>query len=237
MKDIPLVFIAGAVCNHRLFAAQIKYFGDQHHVIIPDLTQDESIEAMAKRVLKIAPERFALIGLSMGGIVAFEIMRTAANRVERLALLDTNSYPDGIEQQKTRAEQIALVKSNGVGSLLALLNTRLMPHYLAQHNPEVERLEGIVREMTLEVGPSTFIKHWTALINRTDSNPTLAQINCPTLVLCGADDVMCTPARHREMAEKIAGSQLRIVENCGHLSSLEAPNSVNEALQQWISSE
>lgn len=237
MNDIPLVFVPGAVCNHRLFAAQTKYFGDQHDVIIPDLTQDASIKKMAQTVLLNAPERFALVGLSMGGIVALEIMRAASDRVERLALLDTNSYPDGIEQQHIRRTQIELVKSNGVESLLSLLNTSLMPRYIAPNNTSADNLEELVRQMTLEVGPEGFVRHWRALINRPDSNATLEQISCPTLVLCGRDDAMCSVSLHREMAAKIKGSELEIVENCGHLSTMEAPNRVNAALLQWISRE
>lgn len=188
MKHTPLVFLPGAVCDHRLFEMQTRFFSDNRDVVIADFSGHDSINSMAQSVLKLVPEHFALVGLSMGGIVAFEVLRQAAERVERLALLDTNPYPDGVEQKLLRNEQIELVASGGVDGLLSVLNQQLMPRYIAPGNPDSDKLKALIKKMTLDLGPDVFVRHWTALAKRVDSTSTLAKIKCPTLVLCGSDD-------------------------------------------------
>ena len=170
----------------------------------------------------------------MGGIVAMEIMRQAPHRVERVALLDTNPGAEHPKYKPTRLHLMEQVRVGGLPVLLSLVEESFFPNYLAATHLHDRSLKDRVLEMTQNAGADTFLRQSKALLERPDSWPTLEQIRCPTLVMCGEKDVMCTPAAHREMAEKIAGAQLEIIKDCGHLSTLEKPDEVNRALDAWL---
>jgi pimeloyl-ACP methyl ester carboxylesterase len=227
----PLVLLPGLLLDERLWRPQIEGLARHAAPWVADLTRDDTIAGMARRVLGEAPAgRFALCGLSMGGYVAMEVMRQAPGRVERLALLDTQAIPETPEATERRLAQVRLVK----GGKLALVVDRLLP--LELYGPQFEdaRLREVRKAMALSVGADAFLRQIAAIMSRPDSRPTLAAIACPTLVLCGEHDLLTPPARHEEIAAAVRGSTFVKVPACGHLSTLEKPLEVNRALSAWL---
>lgn len=225
-----VILLPGLLCDADLWEAQRRTLEGTHDVRIADLTLDDSIEAMARRTLEIAPPRFSLAGLSMGGYVALEIMRQAPERVKRLALLDTSARPDTAEQARRRRGLISLAK---MGKFKGV-TPRLLPMLLHPDRLSEEKLTRIVMDMAERVGQAAFLRQQTAILGRTDSRPHLAAIACPTLVLCGRQDALTPVELAEEMAAGISDARLEIVEDCGHLSTLERPEQTNRALRSWL---
>jgi pimeloyl-ACP methyl ester carboxylesterase len=190
----------------------------------------ETMAAIAHSILTSAPERFALIGLSMGGYVSFEIMRQAPERVVKLALLDTSARPDTPEQMENRRAQISLAGKAPMGELADAMFPRLV-HPTRRGD---EQLRGIFRLMAAETGAAGFIRQQTAIMGRPDSRPTLGAIHCPTLVLVGDSDELTPPALAKEIASGIPGARLVTVPECGHASALERPQHVTDALLELL---
>ena len=220
-----ILLLPGMMCDARQWAAQVKSFTAP--VFHADTSQHDSMAALAKATLSAAPERFAIAGLSMGGILAFEIWRQAPERVSHLALLDTNPHAESPERQTLRLQQIQEVAA---GRLRELAIESLKPLYLAEAHRDNEALLEQILAMAMDLGPDVFRQQSLALRSRVDSVPTLNTITCPTLVLCGDEDNLCPLAYHELMAKEIPGAELLVVENCGHLSSMEQPDAVSEAL-------
>jgi pimeloyl-ACP methyl ester carboxylesterase len=227
---LPSVFLPGLLCTPRLYAQQIPALWAFGPVTIGDHTRDDSVAEIARRVLANAPPRFALIGLSMGGYVSFEILRQAPERVARLALLDTSARPDTPEQTAARHELIALARSGRFSEV----PDRQYGNLVAPQHQSDEGLKRIVRTMAEQVGPEAFERQQTAIMTRPDSRPGLAAIRCPMLMLVGEQDALTPPDRAREIAAGIADSRLVTVPNCGHLSALERPDEVTRALLELL---
>jgi pimeloyl-ACP methyl ester carboxylesterase len=232
---LPLLLLPGSLCTGMLFQSQISAFQDIREVLVGDFSNCDSIETMATKVLTEAPAEFALAGLSMGGIVAFEMFRQAPERIKKIALLDTNPRSELPENVPVRQQQINTIARGGVESLTTLVSQQLMPKY-AFDSEQLLKLEPLVMEMALEVGTDEFINQWRALASRADSWSTLKDIRCPTLILCGIHDALCSEKLHRDMAEEIKYAKLEIIQEAGHLSTLDAPEQVNSALQDWLNS-
>ena len=231
--DEPLLMLPGALCDARLFGPQFDHF-IQHPVQMGEYGAVDNVAAMAWMVLDRAPPRFALMGLSLGGIVAQEIMRQEPKRVTRLALLDTNPDPATAEQIQARRDEIELVRRDGERAMMKLVEDQYWPLYVAAAHRRDDRLRGLVLEMARLAGPDTLCRQWRAIADKPDGRDSLADIACPTLVLCGVEDGLCTPDTHRRMARAIGGARLVILPGCGHLSTLEAPQQVNEHLSEWL---
>ena len=232
---LPLLLLPGSLCTDMLFHAQILAFKGDRAVLVGDFSNCGSIEAMATKVLTEAPAEFALAGLSMGGIVAFEMFRQAPERIKKIALLDTNPRSELPENVPVRQQQINTIAQGGVESLTTLVSQQLMPKY-AFDSEQLLRLKPSVMEMALEVGTDEFINQWRALASRADSWSTLKDIRCPTLILCGFHDKLCSEKLHQDMALEIKHAKLKIIEEAGHLSTLDAPEQVNKALENWLNS-
>jgi pimeloyl-ACP methyl ester carboxylesterase len=230
--SLPIVCIPGLACSPRLYAEQIPALWTLGPVTIAQHGREESMGAIARSILASAPERFALIGLSMGGYVSLEIMRQAPARVVKLALLDTSARADTAEQTANRRLQIGLAQHTPIAELADALFPRLVH---PRHRND-ERLRDIVRVMAQETGAAGFVRQQTAIMGRPDSRPSLRGIRCPTLVLVGDGDELTPPEIAAEMAHEIAGSRLVIVSECGHASTLERPHEVTEALLQHLRS-
>jgi len=227
MSDsLPVVLIPGLLASPRLYAEQIPELWRFGPVTVADHTRDETMGAIARRILAAAPPRFALIGLSMGGYISFEIMRLAPERVVKLALLDTSARPDLPEQSETRRAQIADAKS---GRLLDVLD-RAFPTWVHPARRDDQALRALTVTMAREVGVEGYVRQQLANISRADSRPTLASIRCSTLVLVGEQDGLTPPERAAEIANGISGARLVTVPDCGHMSAAEQPQRVTAAL-------
>ena len=232
MRDaLPTVLIPGLLCTPRLYAEQISALWRFGSVVVADHTRDDSMSGIAQRLLENAPPRFALVGLSMGGYVAFEVQRRAPSRVAKLALLDTSARPDLAEQSELRRRQIELAQTGRFGQIAGMLFPKLVA--AARHGDKA--LETIVQTMAEETGPDAFVRQQTAIIQRVDSRPGLGAIRCPTLVVVGQEDAITPPERAAEIAAGIPHALQVVVPDCGHLSSLEQPQAVTSALTEFLS--
>jgi pimeloyl-ACP methyl ester carboxylesterase len=224
-----LILLPGLLCDAALWQYQLSALAEFAETSVADLTEADAVGVMAQSVLDRAPQHFALAGLSMGGYVAFEILRRAPERVTRLALLDTSARADTDEIRQRRRGLIELAQLGRFkGVTPRLLPLLLHPDHL------VEPFTGIVTGMAERVGQAAFIRQETAILNRTDSRASLAAIQVPTLVLCGDADALTPPALAAEIADGIPGARLTLIEGAGHLTPLEHPEAVNRAMLDWL---
>jgi pimeloyl-ACP methyl ester carboxylesterase len=227
---IPLVLLPGLLCDDSLWKHQVAALDDVADSRVMVMTEDDTMAEMAAKVLAQAPAKFALAGLSMGGYCAFEIMRQAPDRVVRLALLDTSHGADAPSRRSERLAWIAKAKLQG---LEAMIPDHMAMWFHPEHLKD-EALVAVAAQSARNVGLAAYERQLTAIMDRLDSTPTLALISCPTLVLCGRQD-MATPLHlHEAMADGIEGAELVVVEDSGHLSTLEKPDVVSAALRRWL---
>jgi pimeloyl-ACP methyl ester carboxylesterase len=229
----PLLLVPGLGCTAELFAPQWARLGVGRAVMVAEHRLDASLGAIAERTLAAAPPRFALCGLSMGGYIAFELMRRAPERVTKLALLDTSAKPATPETNAMRLEMIALAQGGHYGRVLDMQWRRLV----AASRQDDAELRAIVRRMAEIDRPDVFERQQRAIMGRPDSRLDLASIAVPALVLVGAEDVITPPADAQEIAAGIKGSELVVVPACGHLATLEAPDAVTDALERWLATD
>ena len=227
---LPLVMLPGMMCTGELYREQLGVFSAERAVQFLPLNSGQSVHKLAEQILLHAPAQFALCGLSMGGIVAFEVLRQAPERVKGLALLDTNPLAERDEIKQKRAPQIVKVQA---GALLEVMRDEMKPNYLAENDGKKEVLDLCLR-MALQLGSDVFISQSIALRDRPDQCDTLRSVAVPTLVMCGEQDKLCPVERHQMMHQMVAGSTLAIVQNAGHLPVLEQPKLSNEYLQAWL---
>lgn len=228
MEQIPLILGPGLMCDAALFEAQQMHFRQNRDVQVADFTCQSSIEAMARDLLDNAPARFCYAGLSMGGIVGFELYRQAPERIAALALMNTTAEPDTQDKRSARLRQIERARS---GELEEMVLEELKPNYLAEQSREDKALMVEIIAMASRLGVDVFERQARALMNRPDSRPTLSTIHCPVTLIAGDQDVLCPPALHTKMHRDVAGSTLHILTDCGHLSSREKPDQVNSILE------
>lgn len=230
----PLLLLPGALCDAALFRHQIAGLSDIADVRVGDLTRDDSITAMAQRVLAAAPARFALAGLSLGGYVALEIMRRDPSRVGRLALMGITADPEQGASEMPAGNQARGTASGALGSALGSVGpmTSLLVHPMRLSD---RRLTVILNAMAERVGRKAFQRQQSASLHRPDSRGDLPAIRCPTLVLSGRQDPIAPPAAVAAMAKEIDGARTVVIEACGHLSPLERPEAVTKALREWLS--
>lgn len=228
---LPLLLVPGLLCSARLYAPQVTALWPLGPVTVADHRRDADVAAIAACILANAPPRFALAGLSMGGYIAFAMLRQAPERIARLALLDTSARPDTQEQSAGREKFIAMAEA---GQLAEVVDT-LAPRFLHRDRQNDATLNRVIRDMAADTGEEAFVRQQRAMITRPDSRPQLSSIACPTLVLVGEGDELTPPSLAQEIAAGIAGARLVTVPACGHLSTLEQPEAVNAALAEWLS--
>jgi len=208
---LPVVLVPGLNCSARLYAEQTPSLWRFGPVVVADHTRDDSMAAIAARILAAAPPRFALVGLSMGGYIALTMLREAPDRVDRLALLDTSARPETPEQTARRKPQIALAESGRFAEVPPLQ----FPVFVHRNRQNDDALRQRVRMMAEETGAEAFLRQQKAIMTRGDARPWLRSIACPTLVLVGDGDELTPLPLSQEIAAGIAGSRLVVVPDCG----------------------
>ncbi|SKA33942.1 Pimeloyl-ACP methyl ester carboxylesterase [Enhydrobacter aerosaccus] len=232
MPRPTLVLLPGLLNTARLFERQIADLGDVADIVVPELHLYDSIPAMAQAALALTPQRFAVAGFSMGGYVAFEILRQARERVERLALIDTQASPDSPD---ATARRRGFIDQTRIGRFRGV-QPSLLP--MIVHPARLKDMDVVqpILDMAQEVGAEGFVREQTAIMARPDSRPLLAQIDIPTVVVVGRQDQMTPLSRSQEMAADIANARLVVLEQCGHMSPLEKPDELNQVLRRWLTS-
>ena len=200
------------------------------HCQVGDTLSDDSLRGMAARVLQNAPSKFALAGVSMGGMVALEIMQSAPDRVTRLFLCDTNAQPDTIDQTARRQSTNKAMLVTDDLAALAASGIAYMIH--PQAEPPVQ--EALI-QMTLRVGASAYVRQNEAIMARGDLMPILAGIAVPTMVVVGANDLMTPPGLTRMISDAVTGATMHVVPDCGHLPPIEKPSAVADLIREWLS--
>lgn len=229
----PLLLLPGMMCDARLFAPQVAQFSADRPVMVAPLTGQASFRDLSAAILKHAPLRFALAGLSMGGIAAMEIVREAPERVTRLALIDTNPLADSASQTSLRESQIERVSN---GNLHEVMRDEMKPNYLSK-GPGREAILELCMSMAGRLGPDVFIQQSRALQQRPDQCDTLRSVAVPTLILCGEDDALCPIERHELMRDLVTGATLAVIPGAGHLPTLEQPELTNRELELWLNAQ
>jgi len=229
MTQDPLLLIPGMMCDARLFAPQIAAFSARRMVAVAPML-GETITQIAAHILSAAPPKFALAGLSMGGIVAMEMWAQAPDRIARIAFLDTNPKAETDTVAARREPQIAAAQS---GQLRGVMRDEMKPNYLAD-SPHKGAILDLCMAMADGLGADAFVRQSRALQTRPDQQKTLPTINVPALVLCGQHDTLCPIHRHELMADLIPNATLSIIPDAGHLPTLEQPELTNKALIQWL---
>lgn len=228
-----LVLLPGMMCDARLFAPQTAFLGERFSVHVAQLSEADTIVGLAENALgEIDAPRFAVAGLSMGGIVAMEMMAQAPERIERTVLLDTNHLAEARERQLLRERQIADVRS---GHLRDVIVEEMKPHYLAAENRGNAALLDLLIAMALDLGNAAFVNQSRALAGRRDYSTVLAEWRKPVLLICGEEDRLCPPERHHAMAELLPHALLHVLPGAGHITTLEQPCAVNRLIEAFLS--
>lgn len=228
--EFNLVMVPGLLCDAALWAHQTRHLSDIADCHVATVTEADTVEDMASTVLANAPERFALAGLSMGGYVCHAVMREAPERVMKLALLDTSARADTPERSERRRQ---LISMSEIGKFRGVTD-RLLPLLIAPDRLSDEDLTGQVKAMAERVGADAFYRAQTAIMARPDSRGQLADYDLPTLVACGRQDALTPLDLREEMAAAVPAARLAVVEECGHLSTMEQPQAMTALLRQWL---
>ncbi len=227
---INLILVPGLLCTADLWRDQITGLADIATITVADHHLDDNIPDIAARILKDAPDEFAVAGLSMGGYIAMELMRQAGDRISHFSLMDTTVDADSPERRIQRLDFLKLVE---IGSFKGV-TAQLMPQLIHQIRLNDTDLTGRIYQMADDIGKGGFVQQMTAIMNRPDTWDLLHTITCPSLVLTGADDAMIPADRQRVIAEEIPGAVFREIAECGHLPTMETPDEVTIAMRDWL---
>ena len=236
MAKTPLLLVPGMLCSPRLYAGQMAALAAQAEIVVPDwrrapLAIWDSWESAARWVVGQMPAgKFALAGLSLGGMLAVEIMQFAAERVTRLALLDTGVRGQNEAERAVRRARIRLANEGHFELVLGMQMARFIPAYRLPDKKLVDE----VMAMCGEIGVEIYKRQEELAAIRADRRPDLPKIDCPTVVVCGRDDAATPLFLSEEMAAAIKGSELVVVEQCGHLITMEKPEETNAILRKWL---
>lgn len=222
--------VPGMMCDERIFSPQIEELSKNIEVTVADISNFSSVSELASDVLKKAPKSFSLLGHSMGGIVAMEIYSQEPKRIEKLILMDTNPKAELDEVKLKREPQIKEVNK---GKLLEVMRDEMKPNYLAESENKRSVLN-VCMDMALTLGPDVFINQSRALQSRLDQQNTIQSIKIPVLIMCGSEDKLCPVERHEMMHNMISDSDLIIINNAGHMPTLEQPRETTEVLKEWL---
>lgn len=229
-NSMPILLVPGLVSSPRIYAPVVPALWRLGPVTVANHIRDDNMAVIARRILAESPPRFALAGHSMGGYIAFEIMRQAPERVAKLALINTQARPDTPEASEKRRVLIARARDGGLHDVI----DDLLPVLVHPSRAGEAALRRLFHDMGDDVRADGFINNQTAIMARADSRATMATIKCPTLVLTGDQDMLIPNTLSKEMAEGIAGAKLVIIPDCGHCPQPERPEATIDALVEWL---
>ncbi len=229
MKE-PLIMIPGTLCDGILFKSQMANLADLADCRIGDHNSSDNLQEVAENILNSVVGQFSIMGLSYGGIIAFEIWRQAPERIKKLILLNTNYKKPS---ETTRATQQRFLGMSVLGEFREITTDFLKDAMLYPKHRTMPEMRNTVLQMALNTGKENFFRQIKAQLGRPDSTKDLPNIKCPTLIMTGVQDKVCTPDLHQEMAALIPNATLRVIEKCGHLSTIEQPQKVNEIIRDW----
>jgi pimeloyl-ACP methyl ester carboxylesterase len=225
-----LVLIPGTLCNHVLFAHQVAGLADLANCQVADSSLEDELGTMGESILTQVTGNFSLLGLSYGGIIAFEILRRAPQRINKLILLHTNYKP---LSETTRINQERWVGMACLGRFEEITSHILTDLMLHPDHAKDPQMRATLLKMARTVGKEGFIRQVKAQQSRPDSTSDLPKITCPVLLITGQEDMICPVALHQEMATLLPRARLEIIEHCGHLSTLEQPQIVTQHIRNW----
>ena len=227
---LPIILLPGLMCDQRLFQPQFELLSKERNVICARTFGFETIPEIASNILKNAPKKFILAGLSLGGIVALELVRQSPEKIQKLILMDTSHQAEPEHISIKRERQIRDVKK---GNLQKVMIEEHIPNYFANQSMSGS-ISKICIQMALKLGAEVFMQQSRALISRTDQTKTLQKIKVPTMVLCGKYDRLCDIKTHTKMHNLIKESTFNIIDDAGHLPTLESPLKTNRILKEWL---
>jgi pimeloyl-ACP methyl ester carboxylesterase len=225
--ELPLILLPGLMCDARMFGAQTAAFPNA--MAFAGYALENNLCAMAKQVLEFAPDRFALLGHSMGARVALEVVRVAPRRVTRLALVSTGIHPVRPGEADKRYALRDLGRAQGIEALVEAW----LPPMIAPENLTDVELVASLSQMCVDAGLDTFEAQTEALLGRPEVESLLSEISCPTLVATGSADVWSPPQQHRDIADAIPNAELQLVKGAGHMMPAEAPEAFNALVARW----
>ena len=225
-----LVLIPGILCDEWVWRQQVRDLSDIANITVAYLRGYRSLAAMGEAILRKAPDHFALAGHSMGGRVALEIMGLNSSRVSRLALLDTGVHPVAADEESRRVAQNQKAREQGMGAIAQTW----IPEMLHPDRVQDKTLISGIQDMLLRMTADDLTNQNAAMLRRRDAAPLLPTITCPTLFVCGRQDNYSPLQRHEQMAEMVAGARLDVIEDCGHMSTLERPEQISRCLKHWL---
>ena len=226
----PVVLLPALLCNAGLFIHQIKALENEADFFVPDLGTDTDVADTARRILSRIRGRFVLAGISMGGYVAFEILRQAPQRVTGLILMDTNAHADPEPARKKRSEMIETARTRGIE---AVMESALFDIISPEHRNN-DIIRHILEHMALSTGVEKYINEQKTIMSRPDSTGLLKNIQCPVLVMGGQQDALSTPEALDQMTAQIPTAVHAVVANSGHLPPLENPAAVTAAWRSFF---
>lgn len=230
-----LLMLPGMMCDEWLFGPQAAALCQSHEICVAKLTGADTIECIARRVLNRVPRStFSVMGASMGGIVAMELMRTVPERIERVVLLSTTPAADPPELRALRRRQMQKVRA---GRMFQVIAEEIRPNHLAAENSENAELHELLTDMAADLGEDAFLSQSLALMIRRDYTDTLRRWQKPTMLICGYEDVLCTPEEHQGMAAMIKDCRLHVIKCAGHITTLEQPREVNQLITTFLGTE
>ncbi|EAQ02815.1 hydrolase, alpha/beta fold family protein [Pseudooceanicola batsensis HTCC2597] len=225
----PIVFLPGYLCDQRLFCAQTFDLSRDHMVIQAPLI-GERCEEMASALIPHLPRRFALVGASLGGIVALEILRKAPDRVARVCLVSTDALPDA---PNVAADREPLLVQARIGRMDEAVRAALPAGALAP-GPGRMATQELFAEMAGPFGAGAFEVQTRAMQRRRDHQSSLYRAQCPIRIIAGAHDTLVTPKRQEFMAGLAPTARFDCLDTAGHLPSLEDPHAVTAILRDWL---
>lgn len=226
----PLLLIPGLLCDRRLWQHQLAALADAADMTVGDHSTHDNLYEIAAGLLAQAPPRFAVAGLSMGGYIAFELLRQAPQRITHLALINTAARPDSPEKRQRRLDFMALATRGRFRGV----SHALLPLLIHRDRLDDRELAGTVSAMARDSGVEAYLRESRAIVDRPDSVPMLSGIGCPTVVIGGLQDQLTPPECQQEIADGIPGAELVLLDRCGHLAPLEHPQAVNAALRKLL---